>query len=106
MASTTRLRASQLVVENDALNRGMYSVLSRSVSRRERFQEYTTARGSRITCATRTSTPGTRPSATGSMGRREESTMTDAPVRVAMLRYTAEDAAVYRSSASQRDVAP
>ena len=51
MASTTRLRASQLVVEYDALNLGMYSPVSRSVVIFDRFHEYTTARGSRMTCA-------------------------------------------------------
>ena len=39
MASTTRLRASQLVVEYDALNFGMYSPVSRSVVIFDRFHE-------------------------------------------------------------------
>ena len=94
MASTTRLRTSQLAVENDALNLSMYSTLSRSGSTRERFHEYTTARGSRMSCATRTSTPGTRPSATGSIGRRDESTTTCAPVTDAIAWYTADEASV------------
>ena len=63
-------------------------------ARFDRFHEYTTARGSRITCATRTSTPGTRPSATGSIGKRDESTTTRAPVTSAIARYTADDAVV------------